>query len=99
MKEHKVKKLPVVTAEGELQGMYVWNDVKDDASKSSKFSLDNEGHFLVGAAIGNNPLSPNNPTLWYPSNNPLIEENPGYYSRDIHLYANPANPCSRDILF
>ena len=63
MKEHKVKKLPVVTAEGELQGMYVWNDVKDDASKSSKFSLDNEGHFLVGAAIGNNPLSPNNPTL------------------------------------
>src|SRR5215831_4604555 len=32
--------------------MWVWNDVKQDQRKRDLFSLDEEGHFLVGAAIG-----------------------------------------------
>jgi IMP dehydrogenase len=52
MHANKVKKLPVLDDDGCLQGMYVWNDVKADATKQNRFSLDKEGHFLVGAAIG-----------------------------------------------
>jgi len=52
MKERKVKKLPVLTSDDTLIGMYVWNDVKQDKKKRDSFSLDDEGHFLVGAAIG-----------------------------------------------
>jgi IMP dehydrogenase len=52
MQANKVKKLPVLDEDGKLQGMYVWNDVKNDANKFDKFSLDQDGHFLVGAAIG-----------------------------------------------
>ena len=52
MSEHKVKKLPVLNQDGTLFGLYVWNDVKNDQRKRDKFSLDDEGHFLVGAAIG-----------------------------------------------
>lgn len=47
-----MKKLPVVSQAGNLLGMYVWGDLKKDQSKREKFSLDEEGHFLVGAAIG-----------------------------------------------
>jgi IMP dehydrogenase len=52
MKEKKVKKLPVVSKTGELKGMYVWGDLKRDVNNKDKFSLDDEGHFLVAAAIG-----------------------------------------------
>jgi IMP dehydrogenase len=52
MKERKVKKLPIVKPDDTLVGMYVWNDVKQDQKKRESFSLDDEGHFLVGAAIG-----------------------------------------------
>jgi IMP dehydrogenase len=52
MKKQKVKKLPVVSASEVLVGMYVWNDVKRDQKKRDSFSLDSDGHFLVGAAIG-----------------------------------------------
>lgn len=55
MKDSKVKKLPVVNADDSLIGMYVWNDVKQDKKKRDTFSLDDEGHFLVGAAIGLGP--------------------------------------------
>lgn len=52
MAKEKVKKLPILTTEGVLKGMYVWNDVKTDNEKRESFSLDDCGHFLVGAAIG-----------------------------------------------
>jgi len=52
MKEHKVKKLPVIDADHHLKGLYVWNDVKSDQRRREQFSLDDEGHFLVGAAVG-----------------------------------------------
>jgi len=52
MAKEKVKKLPVVSTDGVLKGMYVWNDVKTDNEKRDTFSLDDKGHFLVGAAIG-----------------------------------------------
>lgn len=52
MKQNKVKKLPIMDDKGHLLGLYVWNDVKDDQRKRETFSLDEEGHFLVGAAIG-----------------------------------------------
>tara|TARA_R110002050_G_scaffold39802_17_gene97769 strand:- start:515 stop:877 length:363 start_codon:yes stop_codon:yes gene_type:complete len=52
MRKEHVKKLPVVNQEGELRGMYVWSDVRSDEQKRESFSLDGEGHFLVGAAIG-----------------------------------------------
>jgi len=55
MQERKVKKLPVLSADDKLEGMYVWNDVKEDKHKEKTFSLDNQGHFLVGAAIGVGP--------------------------------------------
>jgi len=35
-----------------LPGMYVWGDLKRDVNNKDKFSLDEEGHFLVAAAIG-----------------------------------------------
>jgi len=52
MATNKVKKLPVLCKEGKLLGLYVWNDVKNDQRKREKFSLDSDGHYLVGAAIG-----------------------------------------------
>jgi IMP dehydrogenase len=52
MSKHKVKKLPVLNTEGMLLGLYVWNDVRNDQRLHEKFSLDDDGHFLVGAAIG-----------------------------------------------
>jgi len=52
MKEKRVKKLLVVDSADKLKGMFVWNDVKQDQKKRDLFSLDEEGHFLVGAAIG-----------------------------------------------
>jgi IMP dehydrogenase len=52
MRIEKVKKLPVIDDNGKLVGMYVWNDLKDDERKRDMFSLDEDGHFLVGAAIG-----------------------------------------------
>lgn len=52
MSKHKVKKLPVLDADGKLLGLYVWNDVKSDQRKRERFSLDPDGHYLVGAAIG-----------------------------------------------
>jgi IMP dehydrogenase len=52
MAKEKVKKLPIVDSEGRMKGMYVWNDVKTDNEKRETFSLDDRGHFLVGAAIG-----------------------------------------------
>lgn len=52
MKEKRVKKLLIVDSADKLKGMFVWNDVKQDQKKRDLFSLDEEGHFLVGAAIG-----------------------------------------------
>jgi IMP dehydrogenase len=48
----RVKKLPLLDADGVFQGMYVWNDVKHYRRQRDDFSLDEDGHFLVGAAIG-----------------------------------------------
>jgi IMP dehydrogenase len=52
MREKRVKKLPVVNSSGKLMGMYVWSDLRKDHHQRQKYSLDDEGHFLVGAAIG-----------------------------------------------
>jgi IMP dehydrogenase len=52
MKDQKVKKLPIVDKDDKLVGLYIWTDVKKDKKKRDLFSLDEEGHFLVGAAIG-----------------------------------------------
>lgn len=52
MREHKVKKLPVTDETGKFVGMYTWKDVVQDEHKMKTFSLDDEGHFLVGAAVG-----------------------------------------------
>jgi len=52
MKEKRIKKLLIVDSADKLKGMFVWNDVKQDQKKRDLFSLDEEGHFLVGAAIG-----------------------------------------------
>lgn len=52
MKEKKIKKLPILDEEGRLNGLYVWNDVKRNTATRSKFATDDEGHFIVGAAIG-----------------------------------------------
>eukprot|EP01124_Arcella_intermedia_P002076 TRINITY_DN1113_c0_g1_i1.p1 TRINITY_DN1113_c0_g1~~TRINITY_DN1113_c0_g1_i1.p1 ORF type:complete len:533 (-),score=116.74 TRINITY_DN1113_c0_g1_i1:36-1634(-) len=51
MKQKRVKKLPIVSREGHLKGMYVWGDVKGDQNKRDLFSLDDDGHFLVAAAV------------------------------------------------
>lgn len=53
MASHHVKTLPIVNAHDELLGMYTWKDVKrDQHHRRAHFSLDADGHFLVGAAIG-----------------------------------------------
>ncbi len=35
--------------------MYVWSDLRRDRGNKNNFSLDEEGHFLVAAAIGLGP--------------------------------------------
>jgi IMP dehydrogenase len=55
MSEKRVKKLPVIDASGHLKGMYVWSDLRKDHHKREKYSLDEKGHFLIGAAIGLGP--------------------------------------------
>lgn len=57
MTQKRVKKLPVVRPDGTLAGMFVWNDVRDDQRKRSYYSLDDDGRFLVGAAIGVDPVA------------------------------------------
>jgi len=52
MLKERIKKLPIVDENGIFIGMYVWNDIKNDERKKNLFSLDRDGHFLVGAAIG-----------------------------------------------
>ena len=52
MRRARVKKLPIIEEDGTLYGMYVWDDVMGIKKKREMFSLDQEGHFLVGAAIG-----------------------------------------------
>ena len=52
MKENKVKKLPVVDKNGKFVGLYAWKDIKKDEPNKDLFSLDEDGHFLVGAAVG-----------------------------------------------
>jgi len=55
MRTRHVKKLPVLDAQGQLHGMFVWSDIKKDHHKQDKFSLDEHGNFYVGAAIGVGP--------------------------------------------
>lgn len=52
MKEKHIKKLPVINKNNNLIGMYVWNDIRENLNKIDMYSLDEDGHFLVGAAIG-----------------------------------------------
>ncbi len=52
MRQWGVNKLPVVNKEKKLQGLYVYNDVAHDQANRPQYSIDDEGHFLVGAAIG-----------------------------------------------
>jgi len=52
MKEHKVKKLPVIDKNNKFVGLYAWKDIKRDEPNKDLFSLDEDGHFLVGAAVG-----------------------------------------------
>lgn len=52
MKTWRVNKLPVVNNDNKLQGLYVFNDVDQDQLKRDQYTIDDEGHFLVGAAIG-----------------------------------------------
>eukprot|EP01101_Sappina_pedata_P007330 TRINITY_DN3842_c0_g1_i2.p1 TRINITY_DN3842_c0_g1~~TRINITY_DN3842_c0_g1_i2.p1 ORF type:complete len:535 (+),score=239.14 TRINITY_DN3842_c0_g1_i2:148-1752(+) len=55
MSTKKVKKLLIVDKDDHLVGLFVWNDVKNDQGKRDNFSIDSDGHFLVGAAIGMGP--------------------------------------------
>jgi hypothetical protein len=53
MKQRLVKKLPVVDPRtDQLLGMYVWRDVSNNQRQVSSFSLDDNGNFLVAAAVG-----------------------------------------------
>lgn len=51
MKKTKVKKLPVIDNDNNFIGLYTWNDIRSYGA-NDQFSLDDEGHFLVGAAVG-----------------------------------------------
>ena len=50
MREKRVRKLPIVGEDGGLAGLYVWKDVCA-ALRDSEAALDEEGHYLVGAAV------------------------------------------------
>lgn len=52
MKAKKVKKLPVVDNEDNFIGMYTWKDIMKNESFKCKYSLDSDGKFLVGVAVG-----------------------------------------------
>lgn len=53
MKQHQISVLPLVDADGQLAGMYVFSDVKDAKSGSrTNFNVDSQGRLLVAAAIG-----------------------------------------------
>ena len=47
MRDHKVKKLPIVSKDDKLIGMYVWSDVKQDKRKRDFFSLGNSIHYRI----------------------------------------------------
>ena len=53
MIDKKVKKLPIIDSNNKFIGMYAWNDVRKHGNKEH-FSLDNDGRFLVAAAVGAN---------------------------------------------
>lgn len=53
MIDKKVKKLPIIDSNNKFIGMYSWNDVRKQGNKEH-FSLDNDGRFLVAAAVGAN---------------------------------------------
>jgi IMP dehydrogenase len=52
MHKSKVKKLPVIDDDGKFMGLYAWNDIRKDESDKELFTLDEDGRFLVGAAVG-----------------------------------------------
>lgn len=52
MKKYNVKKLPVIDEHEKFLGLYVWKDAKQDENRKKYSSLDCNGHFLVGAAVG-----------------------------------------------
>jgi IMP dehydrogenase len=56
MIDKRIKKLPVIDGDEILIGMYVWSDISQNdfcqEVKKDFYSLDYEGQFLVGAAIG-----------------------------------------------
>ncbi len=53
MKENKKKTLPLITADGEIAGMYVWSDVQRIITGShSNYNIDENGQLRVAAAIG-----------------------------------------------
>lgn len=52
MKKYKVKKLPVIDDDSNFVGMYTWNDITKDQADKAKYTLDKDGRFLVGVAVG-----------------------------------------------
>lgn len=52
MKTHKVKKLPVIDQNKKFIGLYAWSDINQAENNLDLFSLDEEGRFLVAAAVG-----------------------------------------------
>jgi len=55
MAAQRVKRLPVVDAEGHLAALYVWRDLCQHAAQRAGYALDEEGHFLVAAAVSPQP--------------------------------------------
>lgn len=49
---NKMRKIPVIDSNGHLVGMFSWSDIRNDQRKRELYSLDPNGNFLVGAAVG-----------------------------------------------
>lgn len=52
MKERKIKKLPLLDNEDKLNGMYLWKDLERHMKNIKNYLVDEEGNFLVAAAVG-----------------------------------------------
>jgi len=51
MTKHRIKRLPILDADRRLDSLYVWRDLCSWQEQRASYALDEEGHFLVAAAV------------------------------------------------
>jgi IMP dehydrogenase len=56
MRREQLNTLPLIGTDGSVRGLYIWSDVERlHTGNPERYALDNDGHLLVGVAIGSRP--------------------------------------------